>query len=86
MISTLLVKIHGLPGVMQCLTRNYPQNQGGGACANLIDFNQDEETLYEENASRVSHIRSKLDAMTFTEKQQLAKELGQGEDQDFPAA
>jgi Zinc knuckle len=66
--------------------RNCPQNQGRNARANLIDFDQDEETLYEENTSRVSHICSELDAMTFTEKQQLAKELGQGEDQDFPAA
>jgi hypothetical protein len=67
--------------------RNCPRNQSG-AQANLIDFNSSEETYYGENtalASRVSHIRSELDAMTFDEKQQLAKELGQGEDQDFHA-
>jgi hypothetical protein len=64
---------------------NCPRNQSG-AQANLIDFDPNEETYYEENTtsgSRVSHIHSELDAMTFDEKQQLAKELGQGEDQDF---
>jgi Retrotransposon gag protein len=59
---------------------NCPQ-QRRGAHTNLIDFDPDEETLYEESkpsGSRVSHIRSELDAMTFEEKQQMAKELGQG--------
>jgi hypothetical protein len=66
--------------------RNCPQNQGRSARANLIDFDQDDETYNEENTSRVARIHSELDAMTFAEKQQLAKDLGPGEDQDFPTA
>jgi hypothetical protein len=38
------------------------------------------------SGSRVSHICSELDTMTFEKKQQLAQELGQGGTQDFQTA
>jgi hypothetical protein len=52
-------------------TKNCPQRQGKGkgeAKANLIDFDPEEDTLYEGSqaeGSRVAMVKSEMDAMSF---------------------
>jgi hypothetical protein len=72
--------------------KNCPQRQGkgkGAAKVNLIDFNQEEDTLYEGSQvkeSKVSIVKSEMDAMSFDERQELIKELAGEEGKDFPSA
>jgi len=52
----------------------------GKARANLIDFDPSEETVYERDTpevDRVAFLKAEINAMTFDEKQQLAKEVGE---------
>src|ERR1700678_1409102 len=61
----------------------------GKARANLIDFDPSEETIYEGSTpemDRVAFLKAEINAMTFDEKQQLAKEVGEESPQDFPTA
>jgi hypothetical protein len=49
-----------------------------GAKANLIDFDPKEDTIYkgsQAKGSRVTMVKSKMDAMSFDERQELIKEL-----------
>jgi hypothetical protein len=72
--------------------KNCPQCQGrgrGGAKANLINFDQKEETLYEGSqteGSRVALVKTEMDAMTFNKQQELIKELAGEEGKDFHLA
>jgi hypothetical protein len=72
--------------------KNCPQRQGkgkGGARANLIDFDPKEDTFYEGSqakGSRVAAVKSKMDAMSFNERQELIKELAGKEGKDFQLA
>jgi hypothetical protein len=76
-------------GELGHFTRNCPNRRGAQANASLIDFDPYEDTLYEESqvgGSRVSNIKAEMDAMTFDEKQQLAQEIKEGANEDFPLA
>jgi hypothetical protein len=60
--------------------KNCPQRQGKGkgAKANLIDFDPENDTLYEGSQaeeSRVAMVKSEMDAMSFNKRQELIKEL-----------
>jgi hypothetical protein len=61
--------------------KNCPRHQGKGrtgAKANLIDFDAEEDTLYEGSqaeGSRVALVKTKVKAMSFNERQELIKEL-----------
>jgi hypothetical protein len=69
--------------------RNCPNQCGARANTSLIDFDPYDDTLYEESqaeGSRVSNVKASMDAMTFDEKQQLAQELKEGSNEDFPSA
>jgi hypothetical protein len=72
--------------------KNCPRHQGKGrmgAKANLIDFNAEEDTLYEGSqaeGSRVALVKTKMEAMSFNERQELIKELAGEEDKDFHSA
>jgi hypothetical protein len=60
-----------------------------GAKANLIDFDLEEDTLYEGSqakGSRVALVKTKMDAMSFDERQELIKELAGEEGKDFHLA
>jgi hypothetical protein len=73
-------------------TKNCPHRQGKGkgtVKANLINFDQEDDTLYEGSqakGSRVLIVKSKMDAMSFDERQELIKELAGEEGKDFPLA
>jgi hypothetical protein len=73
-------------------TKNCPQQQGkgrAGAKANLIDFNLEEDTMYEGSqagGNRVALVKTKMDAMSFNERQELIKELAGEEGKDFHLA
>jgi hypothetical protein len=72
--------------------RNCPRQQGkgrAGAKANLIDFDPEEETAYkgsQAESSRVALVKTKMDAMSFDERQELIKELAGEEGKDFHLA
>jgi hypothetical protein len=72
--------------------KNCPQCQGkgrGGAKANLIDFDPEEDMLYkgsQAKGSRVALIKTEMDAMSFDERQELIKELAGEEGKDFHSA
>jgi hypothetical protein len=72
--------------------KNCPQHQGKGrtgAKANLIDFDPEENTMYEESqaeGSRVALVKTEMDAMSFDERQELIKELADEEGKDFHLA
>jgi hypothetical protein len=72
--------------------RNCPQQQGkgkAGAKANLINFDQEEETAYkgsQAKGSRVALVKTEMDAMSFNERQELIKELAGEEGKDFHSA
>jgi hypothetical protein len=69
--------------------RNCLQQKGQGAKANLIDFDPEEETAYEGSqaeGSRVALVKTKMDAMSFDERQELIKELAGEEGKDFHSA
>jgi hypothetical protein len=72
--------------------KNCPKHQGKGktgARANLIDFDVEEDTLYEESqaeGSRVALVKTEMEAMSFDERQELIKELAGEEDKDFHLA
>ena len=53
--------------------------------ANLIDWN-DDTTITPSETGSISQLASTLANMTLEEKQQLAEEMGTGEDKDFPTA
>ena len=58
-------------------------SQKGRNWVNLIDF---EEDPYEGPSpkDRVATLKAELSAMTLQEKEQLANEMGIGEEEDFP--
>jgi hypothetical protein len=72
--------------------KNCLQRQGkgkGGARANLIDFDPEEDTLYkgsQAERSRVAMVKSEMDAMSFNERQELIKELAGEKGKDFQSA
>jgi hypothetical protein len=72
--------------------RNCPWQQGkgrAGAKANLIDFDQEEETAYkgsQAEGSRVALVKTKMDTMSFDKRQELIKELAGKEGKDFHSA
>jgi hypothetical protein len=53
--------------------------------ANLIDWNDDTTITPSENGT-ISQLANTLSNMTLEEKQQLAEEMGTGDDKDFPTA
>jgi hypothetical protein len=56
---------------------------------NLIDFDPEEDTLYEESqteGSRVAMVKGKMDTMSFDERQELIKELAGEKGKDFQSA
>jgi hypothetical protein len=60
-----------------------------GAKSNLIDFDAEEDTLYkgsQAEGSRVALVKTKMEAMSFNERQELIKELASKEDKDFHSA
>jgi hypothetical protein len=60
-----------------------------GAKANLIDFDPEEDTLYEGSqaeGSRVALVKTKMEAMSFDKRQKLIKELASKKDKDFHSA
>jgi hypothetical protein len=60
-----------------------------GAKANLIDFNVEEDTLYEGSqakGSRVALVKTEMEAMSFNKRQELIKELAGKEEKDFHSA
>jgi hypothetical protein len=60
-----------------------------GAKANLIDFNVEEDMLYEGSqakGSRVALVKTEMEAMSFDERQELIKELAGEEEKDFHSA
>jgi hypothetical protein len=69
--------------------KNCPRHQGKGkpgAKANLIDFNAEEDMLYEGSqaeSSRVALVKTEMEAMSFDERQELIKELAGKEKKDF---
>jgi hypothetical protein len=79
-------------GKVSHFAKNCPQRQGkgkGGARANLIDFDPENNTLYkgsQAKESRVAMVKSEMDAMSFDERQELIKELADEEGKDFPSA
>jgi hypothetical protein len=79
-------------GEVGYFAKNCPQRQGkgkGGARANLIDFDPENNTLYEGSQakeSRVAMVKSEMDTMLFDERQELIKELAGKEGKDFPSA
>jgi hypothetical protein len=70
--------------------RNCPRQKGrAGAKANLIDFDPEEDMAYEGSqaeGSRVALVKTKMDAMSFDERQELIKELAGKEGKDFHLA
>jgi hypothetical protein len=72
--------------------KNCPRCQGKGrmgAKANLIDFDPEEDTLYkgsQAEGSRVALVKTKMEAMSFDERQELIKELAGEKDKDFHSA
>jgi hypothetical protein len=69
--------------------RNCPNRQEAQANTSLIDFDPYKDTLYEESqteGSRISNVKASMDMMTFDKKQQLAQELKEGSNEDFPWA
>jgi hypothetical protein len=70
--------------------RNCPRQKGRtGAKANLIDFDPEEDTVYEGSqveGSRVALVKTEMDAMSFDERQELIKELAGEEGKDFHLA
>jgi hypothetical protein len=72
--------------------KNCPRCQGKGrigAKANLINFDAEEDTLYEGSqakGSRVALVKIEMEAMSFNERQELIKELAGEEDKDFHSA
>jgi hypothetical protein len=69
--------------------RNCPRQKGKGARANLIDFNPEEDTMYEGSqaeGSRVALVKTEMDTMSFDERQELIKELAGEEGKDFHSA
>jgi hypothetical protein len=72
--------------------KNCPQRQGrgkGGAKANLINFDQEEEMLYkgsQAKESRVALVKTEMDAIMFDKRQELIKELADKEGKDFHLA
>jgi hypothetical protein len=72
--------------------KNCPKHQGKGRIgtrANLINFDAEEDMLYEESqaeGSRVALVKTKMEAMSFDERQELIKELAGKEDKDFHLA
>jgi hypothetical protein len=69
--------------------RNCPRQKGKGARANLIDFDPEEDMAYEGSqteGSRVALVKTKMDAMSFNERQELIKELAGEEGKDFHSA
>jgi hypothetical protein len=72
--------------------RNCPRQQGkgrAGAKANLIDFDPEEDTVYEGSqaeGSRVALVKTEMDAMSFDKRQELIKELAGEEGKDFHSA
>jgi hypothetical protein len=72
--------------------KNCPRHQGKGktgAKANLINFDTEEDTLYERSqaeGSRVALVKTEMDAMSFDERQELIKELADEEGKDFHSA
>jgi hypothetical protein len=79
-------------GEVRHFAKNCPQQQGkgrGGAKANLIDFDPEEDMLYkgsQAEGSRVALVKTKMDAMSFDERQELIKELAGEEGKDFHLA
>jgi hypothetical protein len=60
-----------------------------GAKANLIDFDAEEDTLYEGSqaeGSRVALIKTEMKVMSFDEREELIKELAGKKDKDFHLA
>ena len=70
-------------GQMGHFAKNCPK--GGRSAANMADL--DGSTVAgdeEENPNRGSRLKAELAAMSTNERDQLAQEMGVGEDQDFP--
>jgi hypothetical protein len=65
--------------------RNCPK--GNRATASTVDIDgstvADDE---EESPDRVARLKTELAAMTTNERDQLAREMGIGDDEDFPSA
>jgi hypothetical protein len=72
--------------------KNCPRRQGKGrtgAKANLIDFDTEEDMLYEGSqaeGSKVALVKAEMEAMSFDERQELIKELAGEEEKDFHSA
>jgi hypothetical protein len=79
-------------GELGHFAKNCPQCQGkgrGGAKANLIDFDSEEDTLYEGSqakGSRVALVKTEMDMILFDERQGLIKKLTGEEGKDFHSA
>jgi hypothetical protein len=72
--------------------KNCPRHQGKGkpgAKANLINFNAEEDMLYEGSqakGSRVALVKTEMEVMSFNKRQELIKELAGEEEKDFRSA
>ena len=81
-------------GELGHFARNCPSRRGTRADARLVDFDPYGNTPYEGNQyeggqaerSRVADVKANMNAMTFDEKQQLAEELKEESNEDFPSA